>query len=149
MKTKVVQHVQSEWMRDWKSVRKSEIVRVRVSYIGKRKKTLKNFQVPSFCQTFRHFLFWSIFCRFWGQTSVEATATTTRFMIAFRGRPVLKKSCKKVETCLTWHFLEENIFHPKSSDFFAEILSLPRQISETYLTFCQIHWGWSLPKFFF
>ncbi len=29
---------------------------MRVSNIGKRKKTLKNFQVPSFCLTFRHFL---------------------------------------------------------------------------------------------
>ena len=54
MKTKVVQHVKSDWMRDWMSVRvrKSEIVRES----EKRKKTLKNFQVPSFCLTFRHFL---------------------------------------------------------------------------------------------
>ena len=29
---------------------------MRVSYIGKRQKTLKNLQVPSFCLTFRHFL---------------------------------------------------------------------------------------------
>ena len=28
---------------------------MRVSNIGKRLKTLKNFQVPSFCLTFRHF----------------------------------------------------------------------------------------------
>ena len=67
MKTKVVQHVKSDWMRDWMSVRvrKSEIVRVRmrVSNIGKRKKTLKNFQVPSFCLTFRHFLFKDHYCK--------------------------------------------------------------------------------------
>ena len=31
MKTKVVQHVESDWMRDWKSVRVRECVRVRAS----------------------------------------------------------------------------------------------------------------------
>ena len=47
MKTKVVQHVESQWMREWESerVRKWENERVWESDL-----------VPSFCLTFRHFL---------------------------------------------------------------------------------------------
>ena len=40
MKTKVVQHIESEWMREWESV-----------------------LVPSFCLTFRHFLFNEHYCK--------------------------------------------------------------------------------------
>ena len=70
MKTKLVQHVESEWMRDWKSVRvrKSESERewewesVRVSFEHRHENkscsehsNIDTFQVPSFCLTFRHF----------------------------------------------------------------------------------------------
>ena len=71
MKTKLVQHVESDWMRDWKSVRvrKSESERewewesVRVSFEHRHENkscsehsNIHTFQVPSFCLTFRHFL---------------------------------------------------------------------------------------------
>ena len=72
MKTKLVQHVQSDWMRDWKSVRvmrKSESERewewesVRVSFEHRHENksrsehsNIHTFLVPSFCLTFRHFL---------------------------------------------------------------------------------------------
>ena len=70
MKTKLVQHVESDWMRDWKSVRvrKSESERewewesVRVSFEHRHENkscsehsNIDTFQVPSFCLTFRHF----------------------------------------------------------------------------------------------
>ena len=52
MKTKLVQHVKSDWMRDWMSVRvrKSEIVRESES-----EREWECDLVPSFCLTFRHF----------------------------------------------------------------------------------------------
>ena len=75
MKTKLVQHVESDWMRDWKSVRvrKSESERewewesVRVSFEHRHENkscsehsNIHTFQVPSFCPTFRHFLALSV-----------------------------------------------------------------------------------------
>ena len=70
MKTKLVQHVESDWMRDWKSVRvrKSESERewewesVRVSFEHRHENkscsehsNIHTIVVPSFCLTFRHF----------------------------------------------------------------------------------------------
>ena len=65
---------------------------------------------------------------------------------AVRSWKNLAKKWKHVSLDIFW---KKIFFTQNQVIFFAEILSLPRQISETYLTFCQIHWGWSLPKFFF
>ena len=49
MKTKLVQHVESDWMRDWESVRVREC----------ESESVREWEcdlVPSFCLTFRHFL---------------------------------------------------------------------------------------------
>ena len=84
MKTKLVQHVKSDWMRHWKSVKvwECESVKVREWFLSIDMKTkvvqhvesawmrdwksvrvreffkfLKTFLVPSFCLTFRHFFY--------------------------------------------------------------------------------------------
>ena len=54
MKTKVIQHVENEWMRDWKSARVWEWEYVRVTFEHRHEN--KSFQVPSACLDFQTFL---------------------------------------------------------------------------------------------
>ena len=62
MKTKVVQHVKSEWMRDWKSVRvtfehrdENKSCSACPEWVNERVQVLQVCQVPRLCLTFRHF----------------------------------------------------------------------------------------------
>ena len=90
MKTKLVLHVQSEWMRDWKSARKSErmwewLSNIDISRMSEwESASLKVFQVPSFCLMFRHFLLSSInWCWSWSYRPTHFSAFTQNCNVIF------------------------------------------------------------------